>query len=212
MTILASTQYLSKLVLPGNGSEAVDRINRASRRMRQLLDDLSDYNLATLTKFIPVTFSEVDLAKLCTFEIADLRSAYEGRNVVFRGEGDLNGVWDPVRLQQLLSNLLKNAIDYGAPEKDIEVSASGTGDEVTVSVLNRGKPIPPDIKARIFEPLVRGDSAERPTHGNLGLGLFIAREIAHAHHGALHVRSDSQATVFTIQMPRNSRAALGLSQ
>src|ERR1700722_4535668 len=123
--------------------------------------------------------------------------------------GDLRGSWDAARIQQILANLLKNALDYGARDATIHVQATGLGARVLLSVRNQGAPIPPEILKNIFEPLKRGsagdDRAESAT--NLGLGLFIAREIARAHGGTIEVSSDEHETSFSVDLPRSIQPA-----
>ena len=116
----------------------------------------------------------------------------------FIPNGNLRGFWDAARIQQVLSNLLKNALDYGAPDSAIEVRASGLDREVLLSVHNQGSAIPEATLTNIFEPLRRGNSGhDRPeSDTNLGLGLFIAQQIARAHGGTIGARSDQQNAGF----------------
>jgi signal transduction histidine kinase len=203
-TILITAQYLSKLRIEGVGSEAIARLTRSGARIKHLLDDLLDYNRATLGRGIAIAVSDIDLAEVCAFEIDGFQTAHTDRAISFVANGNLRGVWDAARIQQILSNLLKNALDYGARNTAIEVRATGLEREVLLSVRNQGAPIPPATMTNIFEPLRRGasghDRAETDT--NLGLGLFIAREIARAHGGNIDVSSDESETIFLVHLPR----------
>jgi signal transduction histidine kinase len=203
-TIQITANYLSKVRVEGATAEAVGRILRSSARIRTLLDDLLDYNRAALGKSISVSIAEVDLAEMCATEVDALRSAHDARLIRFHASGDLRGTWDAARIQQLLSNLVQNALDYGAPSEAVEVRATGKEHEVMLSVHNRGPAIPPETMARIFEPLTRGDLDHERTNSNrhLGLGLFISRQIARAHGGDIQVRSDEYETVFSVRLPR----------
>lgn len=113
---------------------------------------------------------------------------------------------DHVRIGQLLSNLLGNALTHGATGEAVRVEATTTPDELVISVANGGAPIPPDALTRLFHPFYRGE--ERPRHHGLGLGLHIASEIARAHGGTLAVRSDARETCFTFMMPLLPRDAV----
>jgi signal transduction histidine kinase len=181
------------------------RLTRSGVRIKHLLDDLLDFNRAALGKGVSINVADVELAQVCALEIEDLQSAHRDRMIRFSATGNLRGVWDAARIQQLLSNLLKNAIDHGAPDEAIEVRATGTEREVALSVHNRGAAIPQATLTQLFEPLKRGDSGgdRRRSNAHLGLGLFIAREIARAHGGSIHASSDDRETIFTLHLPRS---------
>src|SRR4030095_825160 len=107
------------------------------------------------------------------------------------------GEWDPARIEQALSNLLANAVQHGGPS--VRLIASGEDRElVEVTVWNSGHPIPPEQLAGLFDPFKKGDANQN----GLGLGLFIVREIAHAHMGMVAVTSEPEATIFTVRLPR----------
>jgi signal transduction histidine kinase len=204
-TILKNVEYLSKLRIEGVVSEVLGRLTRSGVRIKHLLDDLLDFNRAALGKGVSINVADVELAQVCALEIEDLQSAHRDRMIRFSATGNLRGVWDAARIQQLLSNLLKNAIDHGAPDEAIEVRATGTEREVALSVHNRGAAIPQATLTQLFEPLKRGDSGgdRRRSNAHLGLGLFIAREIARAHGGSIHASSDERETIFTLHLPRS---------
>lgn len=106
---------------------------------------------------------------------------------------------DPPRVSQLFSNLLANAITHGAQGLPIKVKARATKDRFTLSVANGGDKITDDKMPTLFMPFERRD--DRPSREGLGLGLFIASEIAKGHDGTLKVQSDHVETVFTFKMP-----------
>lgn len=106
---------------------------------------------------------------------------------------------DRQRLGQLVANLLSNAVTHGAPDIPIEVTARTGEDHFALTVSNGGAPIPPDQRAKLFQPFFRG--AVRHSRHGLGLGLFIVNEIAKAHGGTMEVRSDEQETSFVFMMP-----------
>jgi len=106
---------------------------------------------------------------------------------------------DPVRFAQMFSNLLGNAVTHGAEDQPIEIEASIAGSHFELAVTNQGEPIPPVVMERLFQPFYRGDV--RPSMQGLGLGLYIASQIAQGHGGRLDVTSDKQQTRFTFRMP-----------
>jgi hypothetical protein len=107
-------------------------------------------------------------------------------------------------LRRLLGNLVLNAIKYGAVDSPIRVSVEDLGADVRLAVRNGGSAIDPEILADIFEPLKRGIDYENSTDADssLGLGLYIAREIAKAHGGEISVHSDANETMFSVRLPR----------
>jgi signal transduction histidine kinase len=112
---------------------------------------------------------------------------------------------DRGRIGQLLSNLLANALTYGAPEMPVRVEASTAGGSFELAVINAGDPISPAALERLFHPFSRGDL--QPNRQGLGLGLYIASAIARAHRGTLDVVSSAAETRFGFRMALVARAA-----
>lgn len=108
---------------------------------------------------------------------------------------------DHVRLAQLFSNLMGNAITHGDPKSPIQVTLRFSDGFFDLSVANGGKPIQQAAMQRLFQPFYRGEAKGRQQ--GLGLGLFIASEIARAHGGSLDVVSDNVQTRFSFRMPAN---------
>lgn len=106
---------------------------------------------------------------------------------------------DRVRMGQLLSNLLGNAVTHGSGAMPITIEAFATDGILTISVANGGTPIDDATRARLFQPFFRGEL--KANQVGLGLGLHIASEIAKAHGGRLDVTSDERQTRFTFSMP-----------
>jgi sigma-B regulation protein RsbU (phosphoserine phosphatase) len=106
---------------------------------------------------------------------------------------------DRVRMGQLLSNLVGNAVTHGSKTDPIVVGAHTGNGQLTVTVANGGRPIDEATRQKLFHPFFRGEL--RPNQVGLGLGLHIASEIAKAHGGTLDVTSDAQETRFTFTMP-----------
>jgi phosphoserine phosphatase RsbU/P len=102
-------------------------------------------------------------------------------------------------MSQIFSNLLGNAVAHGSTNRPIKVHAATQNHEFELSVVNAGEPIPDAALKQLFQPFYRG--AVRPSQQGLGLGLFIASEIARAHGGALTADSLPKETRFTFRMP-----------
>jgi signal transduction histidine kinase len=106
---------------------------------------------------------------------------------------------DGARISQLLSNLLANALTHGASDSPVLVHARSDENGFELSVTNNGEQIPPQAVDRLFEPFSRASTTQGQK--GLGLGLYIAAEIARAHGGAISVVSSSQQTCFSFRMP-----------
>jgi signal transduction histidine kinase len=111
-------------------------------------------------------------------------------------------LFDRARIAQLLSNLLANALTHGDPTQPVWVRAKADEAVFELSVANAGPPIPPEALDKLFQPFVRATA--RPGDQGLGLGLYIASEIARAHGGTLDVASSASETRFTFRMPRGA--------
>ena len=99
----------------------------------------------------------------------------------------------------MVSNLLANALTYGAADKPVHIQATAAATGLEISVANAGDPIPPAGLERLFQPFARGDVM--PSKQGLGLGLYIAAEVARAHGGTLQASSTPAETRFTFRMP-----------
>ncbi|HYD42607.1 MAG TPA: ATP-binding protein [Anaeromyxobacter sp.] len=114
------------------------------------------------------------------------------------------GIWDRTKLEQVVTNLVSNAIRYGGTEP-IDVAVHASGGEVRISVQDRGRGIAPEDRARIFRRFERGQNAEGS--GGLGLGLYVVRQIVEAHGGRIDVESELGAgATFTVVLPVAPRA------
>jgi signal transduction histidine kinase len=189
----------------GDGiSAAANRLIRTGARMQALLDDLSDFNRTELGLGIRIAPTDVDLVTVLADETDQLRAAHPDRLIVLEVPASLRGVCDGRRLQQVLGNLVVNAIRYGAHDTPVRVVMTGDETEIRFEVKNAGAAIEPSLLQRMFDPLQRGPDAGAAQGGSLGLGLYISREIAIAHGGTIDVRSDERETVFTVCLPRQA--------
>ncbi|MCC8402307.1 sensor histidine kinase [Paraburkholderia sp. MMS20-SJTN17] len=202
--IRMTASYLAALNAGERVSEAAARLIRSGARMQALLDDLSDFNRTRLGLGINVIPTSINLADVLADELEELHAVHPDRQIELSVSGDVEGTWDSRRLQQLLQNLVLNALRYGAPDTPVYVDVRGDAAQVRIDVRNCGPAIERATLARIFEPLTRGADLWQQSggEGNLGLGLYIAREIAKAHHGAIEACSDDTETVFSVSLPR----------
>jgi signal transduction histidine kinase len=207
-TILTTASYLAALNAGEQVSVSAARLIRSGAAMQALLDDLVDFNRTKLGLGVKVVPSDIDLAAVVTDELEQLRGAHPNRQIELVATGDSRGRWDGARLQQLVRNLVSNAIRYGSPDTAVRVALHGYEAEVRIEVTNNGPTIGPSALGQIFDPLKQGSAQgdSQDARGGLGLGLFIVREIAAAHDGEVEVRSDGGETTFAVRLPRHNRA------
>jgi signal transduction histidine kinase len=203
-TIQMTAHHLAKLDDSQQVSAAASRLIRSGARMQGLLDDMLDFSRTKLGLGIRVAPAVVDVGTLVADELEQLRVAHATHRVELDVNGDTGALCDARRVQQMLGNLVGNAIKYGEPTAAVQITVTGGDREITIAVKNQGPAIPPAVLCRVFEPLERGPGADtRPgSQDGLGLGLYIAREIAQAHGGEIAARSDASETVFTVRLPR----------
>jgi signal transduction histidine kinase len=205
-TISMSAQYLVRSgQLPASAAETI--INSVVR-INSVIEHVVDFTRAQSEGVMPVHPKPCNLV-IEFFKIAEETRVRNPRSIIrLESTGNFDGTWDAGRMGQLLSNLLANAISYGARDEPITVCMWENQAEVCFSVHNSGPHIPPEEQQRIFKPLVRGtgtDKLERREPGGLGLGLYICQEIVRAHGGTLAVKSaQATGTSFTVKLPRTA--------
>ena len=184
------------------------RIMKSGDRISRMVEDLLDFTRSRLGVRLPVTVSRCELGQLMRQTIEEFATAHAGADLREDCKEELWGDWDPSRLCQMLSNLIGNALQHGDADKPVQLVAAGLGDDVVISIHNEGPPIPPEVMSKIFEPLMRGVVQEAERRGrqeSLGLGLYIARQIARAHGGDIAVASSAESgTTFTITLPKSA--------
>jgi signal transduction histidine kinase len=198
---------------PAETLESSQQISQSVSVMERMISDLLDYTRTRLGAGMPVSPAPFDLALLGRELFDEHCASNPGRTIRFHTEGDLKGCWDSDRVRQAISNLLGNAIQHGAEDAPVTLSLRGEADDVCVQVHNGGEPIPPGEMSKIFDPLIRGSSAEHPKKnrpGSIGMGLYIAREVVKSHGGHIEVTSTRETgTSFSIRMPRKAAARVG---
>jgi signal transduction histidine kinase len=211
--IANSSLYLASPGLLPSGAplDAVRRISRGAMRMSLMIQDLLEYTRTRLGRAIPISPQAVSMEQICRIAYDEIRAAHPERIFRLETAGALEGQFDSERLQQVLSNLLNNAVRHGSRGEPIVLSARGAADKITVQVKNHGRPIPADQLQVIFNPLVQIPSAlvdeDSDPSASLGLGLYIAHEIVAMHGGMMVAESsDDGGTVFSAHLPRTPAA------
>jgi signal transduction histidine kinase len=198
--VMRATDIPSKYVL------AATRIFNSGQRMSKLIGDLIDFTRTHLGSGIPIKPKRMNLAEVCMNVVEELRTSHPERIIDFSSFAREDVFADDDRLAQVLSNLIGNALQYGARHEPIGVSISSTEQEVSVAVNNKGPVIPAAKLGSVFDPLVRLAATENlddVRETSLGIGMFIAREIVSAHNGSIAVESNErEGTTFRITVPR----------
>ncbi|HUG39437.1 MAG TPA: sensor histidine kinase [Longimicrobiales bacterium] len=183
------------------------RIVNSATRTVGMIGDLLDFTRSRLGGGIPVVRENVNLGKLLHEAVDEIAAVHPQRNFRVDTRKDQSGEWDAARLSQALTNLIGNAGEHAPPGTSISVGLDGERDDVVITIHNMGAGIPGDQLDGLFNPLKtreRGSvAASRGPTGNLGLGLYIAERIVHAHGGRIDVESsEMEGTTFTVHLPR----------
>ncbi len=198
---LGAAILLKRSALCPEDAKAVGRIASSADRIARMIGQVLDLTRSRLGEGIPVRPERLDLHELARRVVDELKLARPEASFRLRLEGDGWGEWDPDRLAQVLSNLGGNAVQHGAGAP-VTVTVSGAGDALSLSVHNDGPPIPAESLETIFGAF-RGGTRSPAGSTGLGLGLYITREIVHAHAGSILVRStEAEGTTFTVLLPR----------
>jgi signal transduction histidine kinase len=211
--VLAASGLLERRAdLSPPARDHVERIERAARRMAEMIRTLLDFTRVRFHGDLPVSPAPTDLAEVARAIVDELSGTEPARAIELSVHGDAHGTWDPARLGEVISNLVGNALAHGDGEP-VGVTIDDGGDEVWLRVHNGGEPIAAELLAGLFEPFrsgMRRDGASRAR--GLGLGLYIVRQIVRAHGGAITCDSHpGDGTTFTVRLPRAVRAAPALS-
>lgn len=195
-SIDAGARRLERAPLDDKSRSVLTLMQASVRRMSGLIDDVLDFARGRLGDGLVVDRSSpVSLRPMIEQVIDELVSSHPDRAIVAE-VCDVCVRCDPSRIGQLLSNLLANAITHGSPDGAIRVKAVVVDGQFELTVANPGEPIPAEVAEHLFKPFVRASA--KPSHAGLGLGLYIASEIARAHHGTLTVNSTETETLFRL--------------
>jgi len=200
-SIVTGTELVLRRSRDADDRRVLERIRSSSRRIAALVDDLLDLARGRLGGGIVLETADADdLLERLRHVVAEVQAAHPNRIIHFHVEAPGAVLCDAKRIEQLLSNLLANAVEHGAARTPIVVALEGDERTLALKVTNEGPPIAQDKIAHLFEPYFRGQSGRR---NGLGLGLYIVSEIAKAHGGKVNVASSEERTSFTFTMPRN---------
>lgn len=182
---------------------ALQMINTQVDRMSRLIEDLTDVARirAGQLRLRPWPTDLVALARRVSSNLALTEMKHPIR--VESDTDELWGTWDAARLEQVLINLMNNAIKYSPEGCEIRVRIAGHAETVQIAVQDHGIGMSPDVGATIFERFARGDAAKALHPEGLGLGLYISQSIVIAHNGQIWAESsDGAGSTFYVSLPR----------
>ena len=197
--IAAGARMISKAKTLEAASNFAALMQGSVLRMSLLIDNVMDFARGRLGGGIYLQRRVQPVEPMLKQVIAELHASHSDRQIDGTFDIDEPVDCDVQRIGQLFSNLLGNAISHGSPDQPIEICAATKSGTFKLSVTNSGDPIPPAAIDKLFQPFYRGQESD--SLQGLGLGLFIACEIAKAHSGTLEVSSTAEKTRFTFRMP-----------
>jgi signal transduction histidine kinase len=203
-TVLTTARLMQlRHELPAESHKRLDRVVASGERMQRMIDQLLDVARARLADGIAVTRgAPQDLRSLLDKIVEELRVVHPDCRIDSRDSGPVVGSVDADRFEQVISNLLGNALAHGDRARPITISVEQSGDHVRVSVHNFGRPIEPAFMPLLFDLFKRPKTSRTSTQG-LGLGLYISERIVRAHGGHIDVESSEQGgTRFEAIFPR----------
>lgn len=203
-TLLTSLEQVG-----AEGKSIASQIKTTAVAMDKLISNLLNFTSSSLGRTPPLTLARTDLHTLCADLVKEMRIAHPSNTFCFDLGTEIWGEWDGSRLRQMISNLLSNAVQHGARETAVKLQVKETTDGIEIAVRNEGAPIPAEEWSTIFDPLMRGANAKTKLgqDGSIGLGLFIAHEVAVSHGGKITVMSShDDGTAFTVHLPKREES------
>lgn len=204
--VLGWAQILRRaMVGPDQTARALDAIERNARAQAQLVDDLLDTSRVVSGK-LRVEFTRIDIGDIVHSAVDSFGPLARARGITItvRIAPDLDPVTgDAARLQQVIGNLLSNALKFTPRGGHVEIAAHRAGATMEIVVSDSGVGIAPELLPFVFDRFRQGDSTSTRAHGGLGLGLSIARHLVELHGGTIRAESagQSRGATFTIVLP-----------
>jgi PAS domain S-box-containing protein len=193
-------QILERMVPDGSAKSFAEKALKQLAKLNELVNDLFDISKIQAGK-LQLNFEPFDLSDLLD-EITDtFEQTHPLYNLKMAADGELLVSGDKMRLEQVLTNLLGNAVKYAPNAREVSMIAIRTGNEIRISVKDQGPGILPENQQHIFSQFYRVKEQERKTSG-LGLGLYISKDIIDRHGGRIWVESTpGHGATFTFSLP-----------
>ncbi|HXH30207.1 MAG TPA: HAMP domain-containing sensor histidine kinase [Bacteriovoracaceae bacterium] len=181
------------------------RISHSMDRLDKMIRDLLDASRIRAGQGLPITFDTCDLHEII-LEVVNDSSLVHADRFAIDSCGSCMGIWDKDGLRRLIENLASNAIKHGSAAEPVTIYLTQTETTATVSVHNKGPPIPEEEIPLLFEKFHRSRSAENKI--GWGIGLSMVKGMVNAHNGLILVESHLEdGTIFVIELPKDPQKA-----
>ena len=206
LAAIAGVQSILKLSknLSAKERSLIGHSESSVKRMKELIDNLLELTRLRLGNGMPINKSPLDLVEHSEMIVQELKLSNPEDEIIIESTGPVEGEWDAMRLDQLMTNLITNALRYKKPGSPVTVSVSNKGNEAFFKVHNTGEPISKSIKDMISTGLVTKTDGDPNNKDSYGLGLYIVKAIVDGHKGELKVTSTVKSgTTFKVILPRH---------
>lgn len=204
LAAISGVQHVLKLSpnLSEKELKLVNRTEASAKRMAELIKNLLELTNLRLGSGMTIKKTSTDFSKQAEMVLQEFQFSYPNATFHLLTPGPVQGEWDLVRTNQLMTNLIGNALRHGTPGGPITVKISGDVGNVIFSVHNNGKPIPNEIQEKIFHGFFHDN--KKASNESYGLGLYIVKEVVDRHNGKISLESTkNNGTTFTVILPRN---------
>lgn len=203
--LLSAEVLLSTGDLAPKQSRNVSRIYSSVKRSAKIVGDLLDFTRTQLGSGIPIRKLPEDLVMVCEAMVEEARAYHPDHTIDLHTQSSLPAQVDRARMEQVVANLIGNAIEHGAAGAPVTVTLKADNEMAVITVHNEGPPIGAEARGSLFNPMVRHLQNSEAVYGpgaGLGLGLYIASAIVSAHQGRIEVESEEgTGTTFTVCIP-----------
>ena len=185
-----------------SGARMGERIRYSSGRMQRLISQVLDLSRLQGGMGLGIEKRQCQLSEVRNGLIDEKRQAYPGLLIEPEIAPGLRLMADTDRIAQVVTNLMSNARQHGAPRMPIRVTARLADDTIELVVANHGAPIPDDVMAHLFSPFKPESLGQSRNRTGLGLGLYIAEQVVRDHDGEIAVACRDGLVIFTVTLPR----------
>ena len=198
LTLLQDEPQISAELRARYTGIALDKALRLEDLVNEFFD-ITRFNLTALT----LELERIDLTRMLSQIVSEFTPILAEKGLFWQTDlaPGVELICDPDKLERVLDNLIRNAINYSYENSAISLAMSAQAESVQIVVKNHGRTIPPDKLGRIFEQFFRLDSSRSSSTGGAGLGLAISKEIVELHHGTIHAASENESIAFTVRLP-----------
>ncbi|HEX7018122.1 MAG TPA: PAS domain-containing sensor histidine kinase [Patescibacteria group bacterium] len=202
-SIKAYIHFLRKLSAPGNARihSYLDKTDQQVNILVKMINDLLDISKISANR-LAITLQVKNVSELVVTTVNDLKPVHRSHTLKCKSEAGLLAEIDEMRVRQVITNLVSNAVKYSPEGEEINVTVSAKNNRVLISVSDKGPGIDEKKLKRIFEPYQRVISKDNRHVKGLGLGLYIARSIIDKHGGKIYATNNPEGgSKFTIELP-----------